>query len=283
MKIKYIIFLMTLLLNSNSFSQNLKNYYQTINRADSLLYLEEDTSAYIKTIAQLKNRLFDEEYALFKMYLTIGDTSNSLKFAVKCYEKGAALDMFSGVYNQKSFAIFLKKMKQSNLNYSKNKNVSLDFVYSVYEMLGKDQLIRNLYNDSLVNVDECRKVDSTNLITLMNLIDTYGFPTVKDYGSQFYPFSILMLHLPFLDEQIYQRFLEFYISNLTKGAISPDLLAYFIDRHDYDKFGGQTYGMFANPYEGKGKIINEKDIDKRRSELYLPSMKIWLAKIGVKE
>lgn len=283
MKIKYITFLITLLFNSNIFSQGFKNYFQALNKADSLLYIEHDTSAYIKTLSQLQNRLFDEEYALSKIYLIIGDTLNSLKFAVKCFEKGASLEMFSNSYSGKNYSLLLKKNKNSSVKYLKNKDVSLDFIYGIYNLLGSDQLIRNLNNKNLVKDDEFKKVDSTNLKTLVELIDNYGFPILKTYGSKFHLFYILMIHLPYLEDEIYQRFLSYYTANLTKGAITPDLLAYFIDRHDYEKNGEQTYGTFANPYEGRGKIFNEKELDKRRMDMYLSSMKIFLAKRGVKE
>lgn len=262
----------------------MKEKYQIINTADSFLYVKKDTSLYIKEMNKLKKkqRLFDEELMLMNIYLSIGDSLKAKKHALRSFSLGGTIDILPAKFNSNYFTELKKKHKIHYSKFLRNKQVIIPFLHGIYELLGSDQLIRNMEIDSTVNKYQRLKVDSANLHVLMGLIDTYGFPKLKDYGSEFHRFYILMIHLPYLDEKIYQRFLNFYKENLQNGAITPDLLAYFIDRHDYSS-EGQTYGTLADPYFGVAKIKDELNVENRRKELFLSSMKIWLAKRGIKE
>lgn len=268
---------------NNGFSQNYEKYFANVNIADSLLYIEHDTTGYVNILSILDNKFDSQEYLLLKMYSLLGDTTNAYKQALVCFSKGFDLTVAESYFNKNILAQLKNEYQEQHLIYLKNKKISDDFIYAIHEMIGRDQLIRDLLMDSIVNEQQWIKVDTANLITLLGLIDSYGFPMQKDYGSKFHTFYVEMIHLPYLDETIYQRFLNFYKSNLINGAIEPELLAYFIDRHDYEINGEQTYGTFANPYEGVGKLFDEENIEQRRKELFLPSMKVYLTKRGVKK
>lgn len=284
MKKHKITFLLLLIISFNSYAQDYKQIYGICNNADSILYIEKDTISYIEELKKIqgKNRFFQHEYNLSKKYLEINDTTNSLKHLLLAFKKGASLDIIPEALSINHKNYLIKNYKEQHLQYLKNENVSPDFLYGIHELLGSDQVIRVQFMDSIISEKEWIKTDSLNLITLLTLIDKHGFPTQKDYGSQFHVFYILMIHLPYLDEDIYQKFLNFYKGNLLNGSIQPNLLAYFIDRHNYTEAKEQTYGSMADPYFGVAKINDEKNIEKRRKELYLPSMNVWLAKRGIK-
>ncbi|MCB9336125.1 MAG: hypothetical protein H6586_08240 [Flavobacteriales bacterium] len=276
---KYITHLLFFVLANNSvFAQDYSNYFLKLNKADSLLFIEKDTNNYIETLLSIEDRLFDQEYELARMFLQKGDSLNAKEFVKLSLEKGGGYSLFSK-----------EILEQLNINYLEcenyyycNSKVNSGFINGINKLLGNDQLIRVLHSDSLIAEEVWVRTDSINLIELMNLIDIYGFPMIKDYGSQFHLFYILMIHLPYLDEDIYIRFLNFYKQNLSKGSITPDLLSYFIDRHDYSTHGGQTYGSLADPYFGVAKILNKETVEKRRNDLYLPTLKVFFAKRGIK-
>lgn len=281
--IKIIIHLLFMLYSVNFLAQDYKQKYAILNKSDSLLYLEKDTISYLKKMGEIhENQFFSDELKLSKIYLSISDTANALEHLLLSYEKGGGLSINPEGFTDNHLRYLKEGYRERHMKYIENPNVSDEFICSIYELLGSDQLIRNLNMDSIVSNDHLRMIDSLNLLKLMNLVENYGFPMQKDYGSKFHLFYILMIHLPYLEENSYQKFLSFYKDNLLKGSISPELLAYFIERYEYSE-EGQLYGAFANPWEGVGKIKDEKNLDKRRAELFLPRMSVWLAKRGIKE
>lgn len=266
------------------YSQDYTTNFRAKNKADSLLYIENDTLSYIKKLKSIPSsiRFFSDELELMKKSLALRDTTSALLFAQLAFSKGAFTNILDYGFNKHHKKYLQKKFKENNIVYISNENISIKFICSIYEILGSDQLVRFQNMDSIVTNNHMFDVDTSNLSKLVKLIDEHGFPMQKDYGSQFHIFYILMIHLPYLDKSVYQKFLNFYLDNLKNGAITPDLLAYFIDRHDFNFNGGQTYGSIADPYFGVAKIKDEKNINIRRKEIYLPNMKIWLAKRGIK-
>jgi hypothetical protein len=284
MKKTHTTFIILFIVSFNLYSQNYKTNYITQNLSDSLLYIEKDTNSFINKIKTLpeQDRFFSQELKLARTFLQIGDTTNSLQHYLYAFKKGGGIEHIDLNLNPNHKQYLNENYKKQHLLYLTNHNVSNDFLYRTYELLGNDQLIRVQYMDSVIDQREFSKTDSLNLLTLMELINSYGFPMQKDYGAQFHTFYILMIHLPYLDKKVYQQFVSFYKKNLLNGAITPDLLSYFIDRYDYTETGEQTYGSIADAYFGIPKIKSNKYIDQKRAELYLPSMKIWLALRGIK-
>ncbi|PCI92538.1 MAG: hypothetical protein COB15_17490 [Flavobacteriales bacterium] len=279
-----ILLVLLILLSLSLHSQTFENVYRVQNKADSLIYIEKDTISFLNEIKAIpeQERFFSQELQLAKIFLKIGDTTNSLKHYLFAFKKGGGIDHIHSSLNPEHKKYLNKNYKQHHLLYMKNNDVSNEFLYKMYELLGNDQLIRVQNRNSIVDNQEFAKTDSLNLLVLMELIKSYGFPMQKAYGSHFHAFYILMIHLPYLNVEVYQQFVSFYKNNLLDGAITPDLLAYFIDRYDYAENGAQTYGSIADPYFGISKIKNAKDVDEKRSKLYLPSMRIWKARRGIK-
>ena len=97
-----LFFLFCVILN-NGFSQSFKQYFTDINTADSLLYLNHDTIAYLNKLNNLDNRFDSQEYLLLKMYSLQGDTTNAYKHALACFRKGCDLTIAESYFNKGLF------------------------------------------------------------------------------------------------------------------------------------------------------------------------------------
>lgn len=154
-----------------------------------------------------------------------------------------------------SFSSFLQDLKDKG-------RLDSNYIYLLDSLVEKDQFVRkrkhskaNRYylkssNDkrlvnsirfkkSLVLRNEWLKIDSSNIQTLLQLIELKGFPSVDRVGERAYSNAqLLLLHF---DEDTNNRILNPILTKfLETGEIFPSDYARIIDRH-HSRDGKQVY------------------------------------------
>jgi hypothetical protein len=154
-----------------------------------------------------------------------------------------------------SFSSFFQDLKDE-------RQLDSNYIYILDSLISKDQFVRNrkhskanLYylkssNDkrlvnsnrfkkSLVLRNEWLKIDSSNIHTLLQLIELKGFPSVDRVGERAYSNAqLLLLHF---DEDTNNHILKpILIKYLKSGDIFPSDYARIIDRH-HSRNGKQLY------------------------------------------
>lgn len=96
--------------------------------------------------------------------------------------------------------------------------------------------------DSLDKLQE--RLDSLNAISLLKIIEKYGYPSYKRTGSRVT--TLLILHLT--GEWYYQYLTPLFFVELQKGTMPPDEFARWFDRNQLMMKKKQLYGEYNNQF-----------------------------------
>lgn len=190
MKLKILIYFFTV----NTFAQmqqSVKEYYNNINIAEDLILkndLNGAISFYNKAFKEKKEPFFRDIYnqaLCFALLRKKQKCRKNLKILINYgYPKDSLLS------NEKFKRIITKLKFKQNLKYDNAYKIAID---SIFE---RDQFFRKI--DRIKFKDSIRKIDSTNVIKLLELIKEKGFPTERKIGVYDYfdykPFSIIVVH-----------------------------------------------------------------------------------------
>lgn len=130
--------------------------------------------------------------------------------------------------------------------------------------------------------DSINENDSINLIIVKNIIDTYGWLSsdeVSNYGN-----LALFLVIQHADLKTQENYLPILKDAVERDLVDAGNLAYLEDRIAIGNGKKQIYGtqLELDSVTGKYKILPIEDsinLDKRRKEVGLPSLKKYLSDI----
>ncbi|WP_040559704.1 hypothetical protein U8527_03470 [Kordia algicida OT-1] len=253
-------------------------YYSNIYKADSL-YIEKE---------------YEKSYEIFE----------------KVFSKFDPIDM--DVYNEVSTYVKLKIILDKDLKYKEYTDLmsiygypdiflKKDSVLKIYYKRVKDKLdeeipvLKEAYTSSLNmdlrnkilrmkvedqrfrgngggNWDKQNKIDSINTQELINIFDTYGFPSKKMIGSslvdgQHASISTLLLHT---DDSIREHyFIPKILSYVREGKANPRLVGFMYDQLLLYNGDEQYYGTYNS---SKPMTATPKEINQRRDSIGLSKL-----------
>ncbi|KAB8152705.1 hypothetical protein EZY14_012855 [Kordia sp. TARA_039_SRF] len=244
-------------------------YYSNIYEADSLYIEKEYEKSY---------EIFDKVFSKFDpidmdVYNEVS-TYVKLKIILGKDLKYKEYTDLTSIYGYPD--IFLKKDSVLNIYYNRVKNkfdkeipvlkkaytssLNMDLRNKILRMKVEDQRFRG---NGGGNWDKQNKIDSINTQELINIFDTYGFPSKKMIGSslvdgQHASISTLLLHT---DDSIKEHyFIPKILDYVRKGKANPRLVGYMYDRLFLSTVNEQYYGTYitSKPMNASLKEINER-------------------------
>lgn len=250
----------------------------------TLAYVKKDYNSCLQKVieAQQYGELRPHSHLILaECYLNLNDTNKAIVEIEKSILKGVTEETLRNY-----FPLF--KMPNGNLkwtslvnNYPKYRaqyNSTLDWDVKVIleQIIARDQAIRineREYSNIGCKIENLHKiVDSINYSEFINLIVENGFPTYKKVGY-YSKLEILFAHW-IMDDSRYNKLNELMLNAIENGNFSPDDYAWIIDRRlIWKNFGKALYGGYEDP-ESYGEIDDIANVDKRRSQIFLPSLEL---------
>jgi hypothetical protein len=119
--------------------------------------------------------------------------------------------------------------------------------------------------------------DSINLIKVTKILDQYGWlgSNVVGYNGN----TALFLVIQHSNKNIMEKYFPMMKDAVKKGNAEPELFALLVDRIEMLNGRPQIYGSQMQIIDGKRvlyKIIDEKNVNKRRAEVGLGSLEEYL-------
>ena len=287
--IRSLILLFFITLTFNCQAQQVQAYFKTSYEADSLKQKGEFAKAMsLYTQAEKLNNtdgFIDRNLAFIN--LKFNNFKKADEYIYKAAVKGVTIDQLNSDTLIKGYlakANFDPRYQKARKVYYANIQYP-DQMIEVFQMLERDQAIRDLYGARKIDVKVFEsagtEIDSANTEELKEIVKKIGFPGHKEIGDEAVAcLFTLMLHIPLdgiNDAQDMTLFAPLIKEQVLKGNFPPVYYALIVDRYSYTKFKSQTFGTYWE-YDAKKKarvITTIKDIsnvDKLRAEIFLPPL-----------
>jgi hypothetical protein len=120
-----------------------------------------------------------------------------------------------------------------------------------------------------------QEIDTRNTAWMKEVVDKYGWPGKSLVGTDGAQKAWLLVQHADQDRDFQKRCLKLLAGAVKKGEASPDHLAYLTDRVRVADKEKQVYGTQFHEVDGKMEpypIVDEANVDKRRTEVGLPSL-----------
>jgi hypothetical protein len=284
-----IVFLFLFSFISSS-GQQLKSFYKSLYKADSLVQTGSLLAAeklYLSNEKDISDvGLLDRDIA--SICIRLKDFKKAEYYINKAVNHGVDIDRLNGNPFVKTYLASINYM-QNSPEYLKNRrlyncNVGYpDQRIEILQMHERDQAVRDL----IANVDPkifnklVYQVDSTNYDELKGIIKNIGFPGYNEVGLDGeFDMLDLMLHIPIgqiNDKKEFDALDSLMLKQVLKGNFSPLYYALIVDRYSYVKFQAQVFGTYWE-YDRvkKARVItsirNIKDVDSLRATIFLPPL-----------
>ncbi len=287
--IRFLTLLFFVALVFNCRAQQIEAYFKTSYKADSLKQkgeLAKAASLYIQA-EKLNNTdgFIDRNLAFIN--IKFKNLKKADEYIYKAIVKGVTIDQLNSDTLIKSYLVKsnfdqryqkARKIYYSNIQYP-------DQMIEVFQMLERDQAIRDLYDTRKIDLKVFEsagsEVDSANTEELKEIVKKIGFPGYKEIGDEAVTsLFTLMLHIPLdgiNDAQDMALFAPLIKQQVLKGNFPPVYYALIVDRYNYTKFKSQIYGTYWE-YNAKKKarivttIKDVNNVDKLRAEIFLPPL-----------
>lgn len=222
----------------NSELDNYPDYYQNYNKTQKLI----DEGQLQESLALFKNIANSVSYVPASNYFTMaqiasktGDCELTASYFTKAIENGYEYDKTLKMKERLNEKTFLEKYGFENCNQNieriakkqsdiQNQYFNQEYKKIIDSLFQKDQEIRlNEFDEKSI------QIDSTNILTLLNLIKSYGYPNAKIVGHKTSSRAfIILLHF---DKDYDNKILKPIIDNAYhSGFLSPTGLAWIVDR-----------------------------------------------------
>lgn len=262
------------------YSQNYIAYHLKIAEAKLLFYQEQYKPAIVeyKKAFNLEEGFASDKIKLAKCYTLL----NNFDSAFIALDEAVLLGLQIERIQKDSLFFILKTTKQwvqFDTGYQTNHNkflktINLGLRKEMMDMAAEDQRLRHLgYNDSIYHIMLMSDLKHTK--RMEEIMDSCNcWPGVKLIGNA-YP-SILLMHT---QETFRKKYFSFFVKQIKKGNLQPNILAAMMDQLDVYSGNKQTYGIYIKENKKTGEIEPEpiKDIikaNKLRKEIGLPSIKV---------
>ena len=293
---KLYIFIFSILISLNSFSQKSNLYHLLSYKIGGYYYNKQYDSCKVilNEIEEVGYIIHPHHLKLFvKSAIMIDDTLKVKKYLEMLVSKTnndtsfiAKEPEFRKIRNYSWWNSFVKEYDSLKLYYYNN--FDLEYSIKLRNMLYLDQYLRTKYPDSLIkNYNISLYIDNDNFLNIKHIIQQKGFPKYSEVGYK----GIKAVYLILMHSTTYSESRFHYIDSLLKSELAknnflPWMYANIIDRYYRNKEGYQIYGSFIekdnmrnNTY---GKIINIKELDKRRYDLGLYSFYNFAQDVKIK-
>ncbi|MBS1585098.1 MAG: hypothetical protein JSS82_06075 [Bacteroidetes bacterium] len=173
--------------------------------------------------------------------------------------------------SSKEWKLYEKTVTDKYMELSKGlKQPKLTF--ELLKAYGRDQSVRfylmKIHHDSIARKD-VRKIDSTNLVFVKQLINTNGYPPISSVGENASEAVFLLCQHADKDVPFQKRVLEMMKKLNSTGDVNKEHLAYLTDRIMVAEKGQQLYGTQFKEGNTLYPIMDSANVDKRRAEMGL--------------
>lgn len=272
--IKNLIFL--ILFPYNGFCQyNGLNYNKLISHLDSLLYIRNDSAAFLKKVSELPDSIFLEGHlqTVVEVAYARNDFEKFKKYARLDIEQGQKISTYGWLLGQKLTSSTLDSLNAWDYECRRKflRKVPQGLMESISEMAVVDAKFREMHYKGLIPFSIVQKNDSLNILIIKSIIRKYGMISERKYGALFHQFFYVILHCFQADIVSFNFMKNLLFDESKKGNINPYNYTYFVDRFSYLNFGYQVYGHL----DPKGKIDNVQEVDRKRRELGISTINNW--------
>lgn len=178
--------------------------------------------------------------------------------------------------------------KQFYANIDIEKYLSLKIIKNADQEIRQHLMAKEDFNKNATLMAYAGVIDSVNIEKLLNVINEIdGWPGFISFGDAESGAYYVLLHLSaaaFRDSIRYNRiYTQFYNTakqGVKDGELTPFQFAYWIDYHLKSTEGVQLYGVPSYKKWKKIPFKNVKDLEARRKEIGLPSLKIVYERAG---
>jgi tetratricopeptide (TPR) repeat protein len=266
-------------ISAQSVKKNIANYYKYLEKAIEAAWIDDLPSKAVRyfdsasTIHELRPQHF---LLIAECYLELGDTLKALLEIEKGFSRGItqqqAINRFRkiGYYNYKdAYKATMQKYPKLRREYFNEINV--DALLKINQIYSRDQLIReeSIIND--IQIEMFNKIDSLNFQAFKEFVTEYGFPGCSLLGCES-NIEPLIAHWVMYDDNSFKYLDSLMMKAIFEGEFQPQDYAWIIDRRrSFGKKGDALYGG-TWPEEEYEMIEDIANVDKRRSEIFLPSL-----------
>jgi len=150
--------------------------------------------------------------------------------------------------------------------------------FELLKAYGRDQSVRlylmKIRHDSVARKD-ARKIDSTNLVFIKQLINKYGFPAISGVGENASEAAFILCQHADRDVKFQKSVLEM-MKKLNINDVNKEHLAYLTDRVMVAEKGRQLYGTQFREGNTLYPIVDSANVDKRRAEMGMGTVAQYL-------
>jgi len=275
--IRFIFTPLFTILFTFSYGQNYIDYYNLCNEGDRLAYFDK----YEKALHSFETAFDKVDYVHAKQYekasqcaIQLYQYEKATVYAQKALLQGSDLQFLKGKIAKKFRKTEAYKQLSRNLaNYQKQhlSSINLDYrtqIDSLYyfdqRVIRKNRRVKGKYQiDKAILPDNKYDLDSLIFKNLLELIETYGFPSEKNIGKGGYESVYIILHHNGRLSQNKEH-LPMMKEALLKGEYLPKDYAWMYDQGRL--FEGENplfyYGVASNTISSEEK----KEIDKIRAK-----------------
>lgn len=232
----YIIFLFISTFVNAQLKLNVKNYYKHINEAENLIIQNDINQAikYYNEAFKFKDPFCKDLYNQAVCFAILNKKRKCLKNIKILLKYGYPIDsIFSN-----------EKLKNIVKNNKFKEKPIYDFSYrkTMDSLLDKDQFFRRL--DRITYKDSIKKIDSINVLKILELINKKGFPSERNIGVysnfDYQPISIIIVHNSISG----YNFSKIVLDAINNGDLDNRVGA---DLHNLSVAnGGDLYGTFSS-------------------------------------
>jgi hypothetical protein len=273
--------------NSNSYNYITSGYYQLVYEAD-IAHMEDNDSLAFALLQQAEMRcplINQGRYQEIDLYCHLLLKNGQFNKAIAYMDSLAInygtlpVSVFKNLgtdsimrkellLNVPDFydSIFPKLFAKSNSFYTSEKD---SLVTILNEMGYNDQNIRQGWkNRQTFDFNKMQKTDSINLVKIFEIIDKYGFPNERLFGSKDFllPLTIDAICMHNYESQKLQ---EMLIRFVREGKCSPHTYGFFVDRRMLDERKKHIFAIYSNVTDDR--IFDLEFVNQRRLSIGMPT------------
>ena len=262
---RYFCLLIIILSIQFVYSQDYIEYYNQVNKADSLKYFGNYTES-----------LNNYQDAFVKVGFVHSDKLiNAGLVAIKLQKFDLADSYFQLAVKNSDNKDFLKR-KEFRKNKTKFKDLKNRIPVLETEFIAKNNGLFKYKIDSLYTIDQDIRTNNKNTQEnndsifkyLINLIDEYGFPSEKIVGYNSYRHAIIILHHN-IRLNANEKYLTIFKKFIFSGEYRPEDYAWTIDQNKVWYNSTEPIFYFQILPTNKLSEIKKKEINKKRREIGL--------------
>jgi hypothetical protein len=212
-----------------------------------------------------------------KYYYNNNNNRKGKKYLYKAALSGLqASDSYYADYFDSLF-IKDKNLKTQTIKKYKNyiRNCDIENSIKIIKLFENDQITRSFlrsYEEDTVFLNykwkEISKSDSVNYYSLIQIINAPDFNSIKLTNDAKYGMATILMHSATNKYANPDSIFALLKTEMLKGVVSPDFYANCVDRY----YGTKGLNYYCKFYDKELPIYDIRNVDKRRSEVWLPPL-----------